>query len=321
MEFVKPRIVVSKCLGFEACRYNGEIINDPLVEKLKEHADMIPVCPEKEIGLGVPRQPIRAVAAENGNILYQPATGRDLTAEMKKFTDDFIRSLPAVDGFILKYYSPTCGPYHVKIYNGFGTDKKPLRGPGFFGGAIAEKFSGHAIEDEGRLKNFTIREHFLTRTFTAAAFRMVLDAPSAKKLTGFHARNKYLFMACSQTGMRKLGRIASNPGNLEMPELASLYLEHLQRLFIKPPGFGPWINVLQHVFGYFSGQISEPEKNFFLDTVEEYRDERIPLSAVTKVLHSWALRFNSDYILNQSFLAPYPADLAEISDSGKGRNL
>ncbi len=60
--FPKPVVVVSKCLGFDSCRYNGEIIDAPFVDKLRSHVTFVPVCPEVEIGLGVPRKPIRIVS-------------------------------------------------------------------------------------------------------------------------------------------------------------------------------------------------------------------------------------------------------------------
>jgi len=81
------------------------------------------------------------------------------------------------------------------------------------------------------------------------------------------------------------------------------------------------INTLQHAFGWASEGLSKPEKKFFLNTLEEYRDERIPLSTVVHLLHSYAIRFNNEYLLSQVLLQVYPEDLTEITDSGKGRKL
>src|SRR5665647_2358994 len=60
-EFPKPVVVVSKCITFEPIRWNGQIIASEFVEKLKPYVNFVPVCPEVEIGLGVPRDPIRIV--------------------------------------------------------------------------------------------------------------------------------------------------------------------------------------------------------------------------------------------------------------------
>ena len=64
MKLSKPKIVVSKCLEFDACRYNGLSINDSMIRSLKEYVEFIPVCPEVEIGLGTPRDPIRLIYKE-----------------------------------------------------------------------------------------------------------------------------------------------------------------------------------------------------------------------------------------------------------------
>jgi len=88
--FPKPVVVVSKCLGFESCRYDGAMIDAPFVDKLKNYVLFCPVCPEMEIGLGVPRKPIRIIRADEGDILYQPASGKDLTGSMRSFLATFL---------------------------------------------------------------------------------------------------------------------------------------------------------------------------------------------------------------------------------------
>jgi uncharacterized protein YbgA (DUF1722 family) len=71
------------------------------------------------------------------------------------------------------------------------------------------------------------------------------------------------------------------------------------------------------MFGYFKKNISAAEKQFFLDTVELYKEDRIPTSVIIHMLKNWAIAYNNEYILNQSILYPYPEDLIELSDSGK----
>ena len=98
-EFPKPRVVISKCLGFDACRFNGDILQDGFVAKLQGHVDFVPVCPEVEIGLGTPRPPVRLVSAPEGLSMIQPLTGADLTDSMRRFSAQFLDSLQGVDGF------------------------------------------------------------------------------------------------------------------------------------------------------------------------------------------------------------------------------
>ncbi len=317
--FPKPVVVVSKCLGFEHCRYDGAMIDAPFVDKLKNYVLFRPVCPEMEIGLGVPRKPIRVIRADEVDTLYQPATGKDLTGSMRSFLATFLDSLSEVDGFLLKSRSPTCGFNDVKIYTGPDAASRTIRGSGFLGGAVLEKFAGLPVEDEGRIRNFTIREHFLTRIFTFARFREVKKSGSMKKLVNFHSIQKLLLLGCNQAQMRILGRIVANTDNEAFDGIVTRYEEHLKQALATPPRFTAMINVLEHAFGGFSKVLSKEEKAFFLESVEEYRDERIPLSALLSVLRAWSIRYHNDYLLGQTLLQPYPGQLVEITDSGKGR--
>lgn len=318
-DFPKPVIVVSKCLGFDHCRYDGEMIDAPLVDKLKARVTFLPVCPEVEIGLGVPRKPIRIVSAAGGRTLYQPATGKEFTRPMSDFVQAFLDSLPEVDGFLLKIRSPSCGLKDVKIHDGFEEGARTIKGSGFFGGAVLDRYAGLPVEDEGRIRNFTIREHFLTRVFAFARFRQVKESGAMKSLVDFHSVQKLLFMGYNQAQMRLAGKVVANHEKADWETVIAGYEDRLKRLLANPPRYTAMINVLLHAFGGFSEVLSKEEKAFFLDSIEEYRDERIPLSVLLHLLRAWSIRYQNDYLLGQTFLQPYPAELVEITDSGKGR--
>lgn len=317
--FATPNVVISKCLEFDACRYNGHLISDDFVKALQKHVNFIPVCPEVEIGLGIPRDPIRIVA-NNGNVeLRQLETGQDLTEKMKSFSQSYLTSLTDVDGFILKSRSPSCGPRDVKVYS----EKSMPKGkrPGFFAQEVLDKYPQLAIEDEGRLRNFNIREHFLTKLFTLVSFREAKEKSSISSLVDFHSDNKLLLMSYNQTALRALGKIVANHAKKDVMLVFKEY-EHLHfHALSRAPKYTSNINVLMHALGYFSKRLSKSEKAFFLDALEKYRSKRIPLSACLGVLKSWIIRFGEDYLERQTYFEPYPEDLVEISDSGKGRNL
>lgn len=320
-EFPKPVVIVSKCLGFEKCRYDGTMISEYFLQALQDYVDFIPVCPEKKIGLGVPRDPVRLVQEEGQKRLFQPATGLDVTKKMNDFIYDFLDNLTEADGFILKHKSPSCGLGSVKIYYGFEEKVNHFRGRGMFGEAIVNNYEMFPVEDEGRLRNFSIRELFLSKLFTIAKFREIKQRPEPNKLVNFHTNNKFLFMAHDQVKMRELGNIAANPEGIDAKKMFDKYEEKMLALLEIVPKFTSWINVLQHAFGYVSDGLNSDEKQFFLKSIEEYRDERIPLSVLIKLIKSWALRFENEYLLRQSFLNPYPMGLVEITDSGKGREF
>lgn len=320
-EFIKPIIIISKCLGFANCRYNGLVIPDEFVEKLKPYVDYRPVCPEVEIGLGVPRNPIRIISVNNEFRLVQPATGADVTDKMRNFAESFLNHIGEVDGFILKSRSPSCGPKDVRIYSGVEKENSISKDSGFFAQAIFEKFPNLAIEDEGRLKNFSIREHFLTKLFTLSSFRRIRESNLLNELVKFHSENKLMLMAYNQNEMRVLGRIVANTGKKPIEELIGDYQNVLYRAMANASKYTSNINVLMHGMGYFSQQLSSKEKEFFLDSLERYRSEFIPLSVPLNILRGFIIRFEQEYLMQQTFFEPYPEGLMDITDSGKGRKL
>ncbi len=316
-----PRIVVSKCIEFEHCRWNGLSISSEFVRKLDRFVEFVKICPEVEIGLGIPRDPIRVVRSKGGPMLVQPSTGRDVTGDMVSFAKRFLDSLPPVDGFILKSRSPSCGLKEVKIYAAADKPGGVGKGDGFFGHAVSERYPLLPIEDEGRLTNFRIREHFLTRIFTIARFRSMRESARMKDVVAFQAANKLLLMAYNQTELRALGRIVANPGKRPVEDLLADYEGHLLNALARPARYTSDINVLMHALGYFSKKLGPEEKAFFLDTLEQYRSGKIPLSACLSVVRSWIVRFGEPYLEMQSYFEPYPVELVEITDSGKGRKL
>ncbi|UCD05624.1 MAG: DUF1722 domain-containing protein [candidate division WOR-3 bacterium] len=317
---VKPRVVVSKCLGFAYCRWNGLTINDPFVDRLTEHVDYKPICPEVEIELGVPRDPVRIVQAKNKMRLMQPATEKDHTDRMTAFCSTYVNDLSDVDGFILKSRSPSCGIKEVKIYPGMQKGSALGKGSGFFATAVMEKFPMLPIEDEGRLRNFTIREHFLRRLFTITRFRMIRKSERMKDIVQFQADNKFLLMAYNQKEFRIMGRIVANHERKPVSQVFQEYEDHLYRALAKAPRYTSYINVMMHALGYFSDRLNKEEKAFFIDLMDKYRKGRSPLISDIDVLMAWGVRFGEKYLLDQTFFRPYPQELLDISDSGKGRD-
>ncbi len=314
----RPILVMSKCLELEACRYNGQLIRAPFVLSLMPFVKLEAVCPEVEIGLGIPRDPIRLVSLEGALQLVQPTTGRDVTGEMHEFGDRYLESLGAVDGFILKSRSPSCGIKDTKIYSGEGGTQPSDRGPGLFGGAVLTRFPHAAIEDEGRLTNFRIRHHFMTKLFALAALRAVRASGSMAELVRFHTEQKLTLMAYRQGQLRILGRVVANADRKPFAETIAAYEEHFAEATGRPARSTSNINVLMHSLGYFSKGLGSGEKRHFLDLLEEYRAGRTTLSGPLALIQSWITRFDEDYLRRQRFLQPYPADLMNLRDSGRG---
>ena len=311
-DFTEPRVVVSKCIEFEPVRYNGQMMTSDLVRNLKPLVQFFPVCPEVGVGLGVPRETLRIVKTGDDLRLIQPATGLDLTDRMSRFSKDFLDSLPEVDGYILKSKSPSSALKDAKIYPSAEKVSPIGKGPGFFGGAVVNRFGHLAIEDELRLLNSRIKEHFLTKLYTLADFRSVKNSGSINKLINFQARNKLLFTAYSQKELHIMGRIVAQPKGKPFQETTTEYQSHLWKALRHPPRRGANENVLTKAAGYFTSKLSKSEKAFFLDAVAKYRAGKFPLNTPLNVLKAWIIRFNEGYLMQQTFFEPYPEALMKI---------
>jgi len=234
--FPRPVLVVSRCLGFEPVRYNGQVIEDDFVQRLARFCEPIVVCPEVEIGLGVPRPPIRLVhAGEEGTRVQQPGTGRDLTAEMHAFGDRFLEGLDVADGFVLKSRSPSCGLRDVKLFDSAeATTPLSAREAGAFGSAVLARFPWAAIEDEARLGDPALRDRFLTLLFALATLRAVDASGEWSALKAFHAGHRELLLGSGNDASDELDRwVARSQGRPWVQALAG-YRERLARSLARP---------------------------------------------------------------------------------------
>lgn len=308
----RPKVVVSACLGFAAVRYSGELIPDQIVAALRAHVDFIPVCPEVEIGLGVPRPTVRLVRAREGVRMVQPLTGEDLTERMAAFSEGFLASLGQVEGFILKNRSPSCALKDAKVYAYPDQGGAVARGPGLFAQAVEAAFPLLPKEDEGRLTNARIRAHFLTRIFALARIRRLRDLGS---LMDFHARYKLLLQAHQQVGARALGRLLGEAQGRSFEEVRQAYEQGFLQVTRLPFRLPAMADALLHAFGYFKRALSPKEKAHFLELLVDFREERVPLEAPLVLLQSWTKRFGEEYLEAQALFEPYPRALMDLKSS------
>ena len=313
MKYVRPKIVISKCLEFDACRYDGQMIENNYIRLMKDHINFVTVCPEVEIGMGIPRDTIHLVDNKGQTMLIQSKTNKDYAPEMVEFSDNYLSNKIDIDGFILKSRSPSCGISSTKIYPKTTKNISLIRkGSGLFASKVIDFFPDHPKEEDKRLNDIFLREHFLTSIFTIAEFR---DVKSFKDLYIFQGKHKYLFMTYNQVKMRQMKKIVANIKNYSFKYVKKNYMDLLYKLFAKRARYSSNINTQMHIFGYFKDNLSSDEKVYFLELLEKYRDGIIPISGVNIVLKSWAVRINNKYLINQSYFQPFPKELVISNES------
>ena len=301
---------VSRCLGFAACRYDGVAIGNDLVEAMRPHVEFRAVCPEMAIGLGVPRERIRIVRAGQALRLVQPATGRDLTDPATRFAELRLNSASGLHGFILKSRSPSCGISDAKSYSRADARNPVGRGAGFFAAAALRKFPDLPIQDEARLADPRLREHFLTRLFTKAAFEEVARTRSLKALVQFQAANELLLEAHSRKDAAELRRIVANRERRSLDALLPDYRAWLARALARPAKAGSNVTALLRAMESLSNPPRAREKARFLAALEKYRAGKLPLSAPRRILRAWiAENPDEKSLARQTFFEPYPHEL------------
>ena len=309
----KPKLIISKCLNSEKCRYNGQAYDDKVISLLRKYVDLETVCPETEIGLKVPRNPIRIEKHDNKYKLIEPSTNIDYTTQMTEFAEEFLSNIEDVDGFILKSKSPSCGIKDVKIYPKNQKCSISKKGQGIFSSKVIEKYSIIPIEDEGRLRNYNIRDDFLTKIFT------INNLKHENSIWDFHNKNSLLLKSYNEDIYNDLNIIVSKENMNE--DNINLYKNKVYEILNHKRDKSKRLNLIKNIFEKYKTYLNENEINYFDDLLNLYGKEKIPFSSIIVALQIYAIRFDDKDLLNQTFFNPYPIELISITDSGKGRNL
>jgi uncharacterized protein YbbK (DUF523 family) len=162
----KLKIGISTCLLGKKVRYDGRYKKDQYItDTLAKYFKWVPVCPEVEYGLPVPREAMRLSGNPDSPRLVTISTGIDRTEGMIKWSEKKLKQLEKEDlcGFIFRSKSPTCGIDGVKIYKKSVITSK--RGKGLFASSFIRHFPLVPVIDDMRLHNQRLKENFLERVF------------------------------------------------------------------------------------------------------------------------------------------------------------
>jgi len=307
----RPRIGVSACLLGEKVRYDGQHARDHfLTDTFGRFVDWVPVCPEVECGLGVPREPIRLEGDPDDPRLVTVRTKQDLTARMKAWAKARVRELEKedLDGYIFKSGSPSSGMERVKVYDERGVPRKV--GVGMFARAFMDRFPLLPVEDEGRLHDDVLRETFIESVFCLKRYRDAVRAPrTVAALVGFHAAHKLVLMAHSPKHLREMGALVARGKRAKPAELLAAYERLLLEALRTKATPGKNANVLMHALGYFKENLTADEKREMLGVVEDYRRELVPLVVPVTLLSHYVRKYDQPYLREQAYLNPHPVEL------------
>lgn len=309
---VCPRLGISACLMGERVRYDGGHKHDPfLTQTLGHFVEWVPVCPEVEVGLGIPREPMRLEGDPAVPRLLTLKSRIDLTERMQEWAARRVEELAALDlhGFVFKSNSPSSGLHRVPVY---AADGMPAReGRGLFAATFVRRFPLLPVEEEGRLNDPRLRENFIERVFAWHRWlETTRDKPTAGGLVCFHTAHKLSLLAHSTEHYRRLGRIAARAGGEPWKEVSTRYIALFMEGMQVPATPGKHANVLQHLMGYLKHDLDGNDKAELLRLIDEYRLGRLPLIVpITLLKHHLRRHPVPEWVHLQTYLNPYPAEL------------
>jgi uncharacterized protein YbgA (DUF1722 family)/uncharacterized protein YbbK (DUF523 family) len=307
----KIRLGISSCLLGNNVRYDGGHKHDRYItDTLGQWFDFLPVCPEVESGLPVPREAMRLVGDPAAPRLMTIKSRIDHTGRMVSWAKRKLQELEREDlcGFIFKSRSPSSGIGGVKVYTEVGMPAR--RGAGVFGGMFVQHFPLIPAEDDGRLVNPVLRENFIERVFVYKRWRELAgEKPSVGRLVSFHSDHKLLVMAHSPKHYTALGKLVAGAKNGPLRETFDAYIALLMDGLRLIATSRKNANVLQHIMGYFKKALSPQEKQELLEVIDEYRRERVPLVVPLVLIKHYLGKYPDPYLLRQVYLNPHPREL------------
>lgn len=306
----KITIGISSCLLGNKVRFDGGHKHDRYItETLGRYLTFVPVCPEVECGLPIPREAMRLVGDIKAPRLVTNKTGVDHTELMLSWARKKVVELEKENliGFIFKNRSPSSGMMRVKVYD--RNNVPQAVGVGLFARAFQEHFPLLPTEEEGRLHDPLLRENFIEQIFVYQRWREVADSPTAAKLVAFHTTHKLLLFSHSEKHTREMGRLMAQAGSLDLEVFIQRYQELLMAAMRLKPTVKKHVNVLQHMMGYFKKVISADEKQELLTVIDQFRNSLVPLIVPVTLINHYIRKYQEPYLMQQHYLNPHPVEL------------
>lgn len=309
--FEKPVLGISKCLLGENVRYNGgHQLDKYLRDTLGAYVTYVPVCPEADCGMGIPREALRLVEKDGQIRLITHDSSMDKTDQMQIWMEGVLNQLSKQDlcGFIFKSRSPSSGLFGVKIYKPDGSAAG--KGSGIFAKAFTERFPLLPVEEEGRLNDDRLRENFIERVFVMQRLIALEKAPKTPaRLMEFHAQHKYLLMAHCPATVKQLGALLGNSKKRSIPIVYKEYACTFIKAFQKLATVHKNTNVLQHLMGYFKQDLTSSEKQELKEVIDHYHSGLVPMIVPIILVQHYVRKYQPEYLMKQWYLSPHPMEL------------
>lgn len=348
----RPRLGISRCLLGHKVRFDGGHKRDPwIMAELANYVDFLPLCPEVECGMSIPREALRLVGdakkPETAR-LVTVRSGQDWTDTMLAWADNCLKELQdeGLCGYVFKRASPSNGMERVKLYpvqageaeedaqeksksKGVTRNTRAQRkqnipqnkGVGIFARAFMAHFPHMPVEEEGRLRDISLRERFMERIFIMQRWNDCIKAMRSTSsmlyaktsalgvLVNFHTRHKLLLLSHSPSHYRAMGRLVANAEHYDLQNLTYDYEKLLHDALSIHATPAKHVNVMQHMMRYFKKELSPSEKGELLEYIIMYKNRQVPLIIPMTLFLHYIRKYESEYLAMQYYINPYPMQL------------
>jgi uncharacterized protein YbgA (DUF1722 family)/uncharacterized protein YbbK (DUF523 family) len=304
------RIGVSRCLLGERVRYDGDHRRNAFItDTFGAVFEYVAVCPEVEVGMGIPRPPIHLVGKPNSpKALGFDDSSLDVTAVLTAYGRRMALEMDDISGYIFKSGSPSCGPGRVKVFGAAGASS--ANGVGLYAREIMTRQPLLPVVEDSLLVDPAAQDNFIERVFAYRRWRQLLASGfTAAKLAEFHSVHKLCLMAHGAVYYRALGRLAAEGQGRRPDQLIEEYGAGFMAALKHPATRKRHANVLQHLVGYLKKHLDHADKVEMLELIDTYRLAGVSLIAPLTLLRHHFLRFPHPYVEKQLYLYPEPEEM------------
>jgi uncharacterized protein YbbK (DUF523 family)/uncharacterized protein YbgA (DUF1722 family) len=302
---------VSSCLLGKPVRFDGSHKLDRYItEGLGKVFTIVPVCPEVEIGMAVPRETIDLHGAPMSPRLIGNESGIDRTLEVNSWSSQRVRQqdVKQACGFILKSRSPTCGLKGVRIVGPTGRSTK--RGQGLFAMALRRRYPLLPVVEEQELRDQSGRESFIVRLFAYRRLQAALSyQPTARKLVSFHRRETCLLDAHNRDKRSSMDQLLSQPQAIRPSTLRDKYVRQFMGALANRSTVAKNLKVMSAVYRILNKHAASTDLENCSLSMEAYRREECQLLKPLHALRQCSEICGIDELCEQSWLFPDEREL------------
>ncbi len=300
---------MSACLLGESVRWDGGHRRSAfLADTLAPHVEWVPVCPEVELGLGVPREPIRLEGDPVRPRLIAPGSGQDHTQAMRRLAHARVEQIArlGLSGYVLKASSPSCGMEHVAVHGPGG--RVTHRGTGLFARALLARLPLLPVEDEVRLEESARRENFIERVFAHARWTEARRRGMTRaRLGAFHAAHELVLLAHDPPAHRRLDALVRSARPLS--KIVAGYGAGFMQALRRNATARRHAVVLHRVLAGVAGQLSADNRGEIVSLITDYLHGRAPLVVPLTLLRHHVRRLGDPGLTRQVYLDVHPGEL------------